>query len=147
MTSRRLILPAALCGLALAGAGCGGDDNQELSYDETGTEISQICEGVDFTGLTGDPENDATRLEEIIPDFREAVQEIRDLEVNEELAEDRDAFADNADEQIAIIEEAQAEAEAGDARAYRQKLEETQPLDTESDLLASRLGASGCIED
>ena len=37
------ILLAGLCGLALIGAGCGGDDNDTLSYDDTGAEISAIC--------------------------------------------------------------------------------------------------------
>ena len=74
------------------------------------------------------------------------MQEVRDLEVNEELEETRDAFADNADQQVAVIKEAQAAAEAGDAKKYRTTIEEAEPLDKESDELASQLGATGCIE-
>ncbi len=137
-----------LCALALAGAGCGDDDdNGALSYDDTGTEISAICESVDFGGLTGNAKNDAARLAEIIPEFERAIQEVRDLDVNEELEADRDAFVENADQQLAVIEEAQAIAETGDTKAYREKIDETQPLDRESDELGSRLGASGCTED
>ncbi|HYH59051.1 MAG TPA: hypothetical protein VD790_07495 [Thermoleophilaceae bacterium] len=146
MTLTRSFLLAPLC-LLLFAAGCGGDDNQALSYDETGTEVSEICQSVEFSGLTGEPENDAAQLEVIIPDFEAAIEDVRELEVDEELETDRDAFADNADEQLAIIQEAQTIAESGDKRAYREKVEETQPLDRESDLLASRLGASGCLED
>lgn len=139
---------AVLSALALVGAGCGGDDdNDTLSYDDTGTEISAICESVDFGGLTGEAQNDAPRLAEIIPEFEGAIQEVRDLDVNEELAADRDAFVENADQQLAIIEEAQAIAETGDTKAYRKKVNETQSLDQESDEIASRLGASGCNED
>ena len=139
---------AVLSALALVGAGCGGDDdNDTLSYEDTGTEVGAICESVDFEGLTGKAESDAPRLAEIIPEFEGAIQEIRDLDVNEELAADRDAFVENADQQLAIIEEAQASAETGDPKAYRKKVDEPQSLDRESDEIASRLGASGCNED
>ena len=138
---------AVLSCLAFVGAGCGGDDNDTLSYDDTGTEISSICESVDFSGLTGDAENDAPRLAEIIPQFEDAIQEVRDLEVNEELEETRDAFAANADKQVAVISEAQEIAETGDTKAYRKQLDSTQKLDRESDELASELGATGCNED
>jgi hypothetical protein len=139
---------AGLCALALVVAGCGGDDdNDTLSYDDTGTEISAICESVNFGELTGKAEEDAPRLAEIIPDFEGAIQEVRDLEVNEELEADRDAFAQNADQQVAVLEEAQAIAETGNTKEYRKKLDETQSLGSESDALASRLGASGCGEE
>ena len=141
------ICVAGLCAVALVGAGCGDDDNDTLSYEDTGTEISAICESVDFGGLTGKAEEDAPRLAEIIPEFEAAIQEVRDLDVNEELEADRDAFAENADQQVAVLEEAQAIAETGDTKEYRKKVDETQSLGRESDELASRLGASGCDED
>lgn len=141
------LFATGLCGLALVGAGCGDDDNDTLSYDDTGTEIGAICDSVDFTGLTGKAEDDAARLAEILPEFEGAIQEVRDLEVNEELEADRDAFVANADEQLAAIEEAQAIAETGNTKQYRKKLDETQSLGTESDEIASRLGAPACYED
>ena len=148
MTPKRSIFIAALCGLALAGAGCGDDEeNQALSYDETGDEISQICEGVNVEGLNGTPKNDAPILEQAVPDFEQAIQEVRDLEVDSELEGTRDQFADNGDQQLAIIREAQEAAEAGDKKEYRRVLERVQPLDTESEELASKLGATGCMEE
>ena len=140
------ICTAGLCALALVGAGCGDDDNDTLSYDDTGTEIGTICDSVDFTGLTGEPKNDAARLDEIIPDFESAIQDVEDLDVDEELASDRDAFVDNAKQQVAIIKEAQATAESGDKKAYHKKIGETESLGRESDEIASRLGATACIE-
>ena len=137
---------AGLCSLALVAAGC-GDDNDTLSYDDTGTEISAICDEVDFTGLTGDPKNDAPVLAEVVPTFEDAVQEVEDLEVDEELETDRDAFVANGNEQVAVIKEAQAIAESGDKKAYHRKLNEGEPLGKESDEIASRLGATGCIEN
>jgi hypothetical protein len=148
MTPKRSIFIASLCGLALVGAGCGDDeDNKALSYDDTGTRIGEICDTVKFDGLTGKPANDAPILEDALPDFEKAIQDVRALEVAEELETDRDAFADNAEQQVAIIKEAQQAAESGDAKAYRETIEEAQPLDKESDAIASRLGAIACTED
>ena len=148
MTLKRSHFLAAICGLALVAAGCGGDDNDALSYDDTGTEISAICERVntEAEGLTGQPAKDTPLLEEFVPNFEQAIEDVRELEVNEELESDRNAFADNGAEQVAIIKEAQAHAEAGDRKKYIETIEETGNLDKESNEIASRLGATGCIE-
>ena len=140
---------AGLCGVALlVGAGCGGDDNDTLSYDDTGEEISAICASVEdeSQGITGDPRNDAPIIEGFIPAFSDAIQEVRDLDVNEELESIRDEVAENAEQQLALIEEAQAIAETGDKKEYRQALQATTPLDSESNELANDLGAEGCID-
>ena len=139
---------AGLCGLALVGAGCGGDDNDTLSYEDTGAEISAICASVEdeAQGLTGDPKNDAPLIEGFLPAFEDAIQEVRDLDVNEELESIRDDFADNAEQQVALIEEAQAVAETGNKKEYREALQATTPLDRESNELANELGAQGCID-
>lgn len=148
MKSKRSIFLAGLCGLALVGAGCGDDDdNKALSYDDTGTRIGEICDTVKFDGLNGKPANDTPILEEVVPDFEKAIQDVRDLEVAEELEADRDAFTDNAEQQLALLKEAQTAAESGDAKAYRATLDEGQPLGNESDAIASRLGAVACIDD
>jgi hypothetical protein len=150
MTSKRYMFLVALCGLALVGAGCGDDDdNGALSYDDTGTEISAICKSVEdeAQGLSGDPANDAPVLATFATAFEDAAQEIRDLEVDEELAATRDEFADNADAQIGIIKEAQVLAETGDKKKYVAKVREAEPLDKESDALASKLGATDCLSD
>lgn len=146
MKKRSLVL-GAVCGLALVGAGCGDDDNDTLSYDDTGTELGSICESVNDAsdGLNGKPENDAPILESFAAEFEDAVQQVRDLDVHEELEADRDAFADNADQQIAVIKEAQAAAEEGNAKKYRSTLEQGSKLGEESNEIASRLGATGCI--
>lgn len=148
MTFKRSVFLAGLCGLAVVGAGCGGDDeNKALSYDETGTRIGEICDTVKFDGLTGEPANDAPILEDAVPDFEKAIDDVRALEVAEELEADRDSFADNAEQQVQIIKEGQAAAEGGDTKEYREILESAQPLDKESDAIASRLGAVACTED
>jgi len=150
MTSKRSIFLAALCGLALVGAGCGGDDddNAALSYDDSTAEINQICAGADDIGegLTGEPSNDAPLLVEAGTRFQAVIDEIRELDVNEELEAARDDFVANGEEQVALVEEAQQQAEAGDRNAYRQTLESGQALDEESNEFASQLGAEECID-
>lgn len=149
MTSKRYIFLVALCGLALVGAGCGDDDdNGALSYDDSTAEINEICGSVGDIGqgLTGEPKNDAPILAEAAPKFEDAINEMRDLEVAEELTSARDDFVANGQEQLDMVKKAQAEAEAGDKKAYRQTLEGGQALDEESNTLASKLGAKECVD-
>lgn len=144
---KRSIFLALLLALALGAAGCGGDDdNKALSYDDTGTEIGEACDSVDFEGLNGDPANDAPLLEDAVPDFEAAIEDVSDLDVDDELSSTRDEFVANAEAQLAIIKEAQTLAEGGDKKAYQAKVQESQPLDAESDEIASRLGADACID-
>lgn len=139
---------AGLGVVALVGAGCGGDDNDTLSYDDTGSEIGAIC--ADFNnlgeGLNGDPENDAPILEEDIPVFRDAIDQVSELDVDEQLASIRDDFVANSEEQLALIEKAQTEAAAGDKKAYAKTLQSGDSLATENDELANQLGADDCID-
>ena len=139
----------ALCGLALVGAGCGDDDdNKALSYDDSTAEINEVCASVEDIGqgLTGEPRNDAPILADAGEKFEAAIDEMRDLEVAEELESARDDFVANGQEQLEMVEKAQQEAEANDKKAYRQTLEAGQALDKESNRLASRLGAQECID-
>ena len=139
---------AGLCALALVGAGCGDDDNDALSYEDTGTELSAICADLDDLGegLTGEPANDAPILEDAAPEFEASIDEVRDLDVHEELESIRDEFVANGEEQLALVEQAQEDAEAGDRKAYRKTLESGQEIDQESNDLANQLGAEECID-
>ncbi len=147
MTSHSRFALAALAVLAIAGAGCGDDDDDTLSRDEAGAKISAICQQVEAAGqsLNGDPANDAPILGEFAAALETAAGDMRDLDVPDELAADRDALAENADANAAVATEAQAIAETGDRKAYVAKVEdEVPPLEAESDKLAAKLGATGC---
>jgi hypothetical protein len=149
MTSKRSIFLVALCGLALVGAGCGDDDdNGALSYDDSVAEMNDVCASAEDIGkgLTGEPANDAPLLAEAAPKFEDVINEMRDLEVAEELESARDDFVANGQEQLDVVEKAQAEAEAGDKKAYQATLEGGQALDKKSEALASKLGAQECAE-
>lgn len=151
MRSKTSIFAAALCALALGAAGCGDDeeDNQALSYEDTGAEIGKICDSVSDAdaGLNGKAKNDASKLGGLTEKFGAAIEKVRDLEVNEELAADRDEFVDNAEQSLAVFEDAETIAKSGDQKAYEKQLKKAQPLDKESDEIASRLGATACLDD
>ena len=138
---------AGVSALALFGAGCGDDDNGALSYDDTGTEISAICSELNALGddLNGEPENDAPILADILVEYEAAVEEVRDMEVPEELQSAHEGFVAAGEEQVALIEQAVADAEAGDKKAYLKTLNSGQELDREGNRLANELGADDCI--
>lgn len=153
----RIRCSALILIVAAAFAGCGGDDegddNKALSYDDFGREADQICAATNdevkplSERLTGDPQNDAPILEELVTKQRSGVEDFKSLEPPEELKADFDEFVGISEEQLDTAEEAQTAAESGDAEAYRVALEGLEPLDEQSDLAASRLGASECIGD
>lgn len=153
---RRAALVASLCGLVLVGAGCGGDDgddNKALSYDDTGTEISKICDSVpdsEELGLSGNAKKDKPALDEGVEAFEKAIADVEALEVDEELESDRDAFVANGKKQLEIAKQLQSAAAQGDDEEYRRVAEDSTsvsaPLNAESEEIASRLGADGCID-
>jgi hypothetical protein len=133
-------------------AGCGDDDNDALSYDETGNELSAICQKYDTAAeeenVTGDPENDAEVLRGINDKVSSALEEIRELEVNEELVDARDEFVEVGEASLERGETLQQLAEDGDRRAYLKQIREYQrasgDLAAEADASASALGAPAC---
>ena len=154
MTLERSHFLAAICGLALVGAGCGGDDdNDTLSYDDTGTEISAICDKYDTDAeeakITGKAEDDAEIIGGIVDSTRKAVEEMRGLEVDEQLANQRDVYADLGDEAAELAEGLRDAAEAGQQEyeaALKAAQKETEGKQAESNAVASSLGAEACID-
>lgn len=142
----------ALAAAALLAAGCGGDDNDALSYDETGEELSAICDRYDTSSdekrLTGQVDPDAPVLAKINEQTSKGLTEIRKLEVNEELVEARDEFASVVQASLERGQSLQELAEAGDQRGYLKKIGELQRmnrnLNAEADAAASKLGAPAC---
>jgi hypothetical protein len=135
---------AVLCGLVVTGAGCGEDET--LTQAETSAEIGRICDAVEAKGqgLNGDPRNDAPILKAFVPAYEQALDDFRGLDVHEDLTDERDDFVDLGERQLPLMQEAQALAERGDARAYRAKVGEIEALDAENDDIATRLGATEC---
>jgi hypothetical protein len=152
---KRSAMIASLCGLALVGAGCGDDDddNQGLSYEDTGAEISKICDTVpdgEELGLTGDAKQDAPKLDEAVAAFEKAIADVEALEVDEELEDERDRFVEIGKGQLEYARELQSAAAQGDDAEYRRVAEDiattAASTNTESKEVGSRLGAEGCVE-
>ena len=145
----------AVAGASLTLVACGGDDdsNSQLSYADYGQEANKICQEADRKidpigeKLTGEPQNDAPLLGQLSTEFETVVGDYKELKPPDELQADHDEFVRLADQQITITKEAQQAAESGDKAGYRAKLQEIEPLDKESDEVASRLGAQECSND
>ena len=143
--------PVVFAILALL-AGCGGDNNDGLSYEETGTELSDICRKYDTAAeeekLSGNLRKDGPLLESINERTQKALDEIRDLDVNEELKEARDEFIAVGEASLERGQSLQRLAEAGDRRGYVAKIKQLQRanrgLNTEADAAAAKLGAPAC---
>lgn len=152
MTRLRLFAVAAVAGAVFAGCG-GGDDNQGLSYSEFGDKADEICAKSNAEikplseQLTGKAKNDGPVIEEIVAKQEPAVDEFRELDPPEELQANFDRFVELSDEQVAAASAASEAANSGDQAAYEAALKELQPLDGQSDIEASKLGAAECVGD
>lgn len=150
----RITLATAASVAALAFAGCGGDDesNQALSYSEFGAAADEVClqvsEDIDpiQERLTGDPKKDAPVFDELIPELEAGSDRLAELDPPEELQATFDDYVENVEQQEAGAVDAQQAAEAGDREEYVRILETVQQLSSESDVLASKLGAAGCMD-
>ena len=151
----RITLATAASVAALAFAGCGGgdeDSNQALSYSEFGAAADEVClqvsEDIDpiQQRLTGDPGKDAAVLEELIPELEAGSDQLAALDPPEELQATFDQYVELVEQQEAGAVDAQEAAEAGDRDEYIRILETVDQVSSESDLLASKLGAAGCID-
>jgi hypothetical protein len=159
LTKFRLAATAAVASLAIAGCG-GGDDsdsNKTLSYADTGSELNSICNEfnpkLDALGdkLNGDPANDAPVWDEAATATEDGVAKVKELKVPSELQSDFDTFVSSSEQQIELLKAGAESAKAGDKAAYTQTVKgfakQAKPIEKQSDLAASKLGASDCIDD
>jgi hypothetical protein len=142
----RKMVVAALCAGAFPAAACGGGEDDKLSREETAREVSDICDSAEFEGLRGRPAHDAPIIEKGLPAYREAIQEMKALEVDEDVEGDRNAVVFYARILLRYIEDAYAAAREGDAKAYHRVLKENDPIEARSREAAARLGATACNE-
>ena len=136
---------------AAAVAGCGGDDNEALTYDGFIEAANGVCATAESTvdeaseGLSGNPNKDAAIYDELIPALEDATNAFGDLDPPEELQEPYDDFVAATDAQLEGARDAQAAAEAGDTAEYQRILEDLQPYGDQADEAGSKLGAADCV--
>lgn len=149
---RWLAVAAAALGLAACG-GDGENNNSQLSYSDFTREANEICAQADreitpiSERLTGEAQNDAPIVEQIVDKQESAIEDIKNLKPPDELQAEFDQFVDISEQQLEIVKEAESAAKAGDTQRYQATLQQLQPLDKDSDQIASRLGAAECAND
>ncbi|MEA2459162.1 MAG: hypothetical protein QOC95_2134 [Thermoleophilaceae bacterium] len=137
---------------ALAVAGCGGgSSNKALSYSDFGKQASAICKVENpkvkaaSAGLTGQAKTDAPVYDKLIPALQSATGKLEALKPPSKLQSTFDQIKSLDAQQIAAAKKAQSQAKAGDQAGYVATVKSLQPLSKQSDALASKLGAAGCI--
>ena len=150
MKKAQLTGVAALVVLGVAGCG-GGSSNKTLSYSDFGTQASAICKAENpkvkaaSAGITGQATTDAPVYDKLIPALESATGKLEALKPPDKLKSTFDQVKALDAQQIAGAKKAQAQAKAGDQAGYVATLKSLQPISQQSDLLASKLGAAGCI--
>ena len=107
-----------ILGLALALAGCGGDDDERLSRAEYVDQATAICERAEERiGELGEPatiEELGAYAQEGQTITEEAVAGLRGLEPPEQLEDGFDRYLERAEEVVELLGELEEAAEAGD---------------------------------
>ncbi len=151
MIKHGLKVVAVAAALGVAGCG-GGDSNKTLSYSDFGKKADEVCTEVntktDPLGkkLTGKVDNDAPIYSQIIPAVEQGRKDFADLKPPDELKADYDKFLAATDQQIANAKKAEAAAKAGDQAGYIAIIKSTKPIQVQSNLAASKLGAAVCAK-
>jgi hypothetical protein len=149
MRTRTFLLAAVA---AAAVAGCGGDDNEALTYDGFIEAANGVCQTAESSinqaseGLTGNPKRDLEIYDELIPALEDATDAIGDLDPPEELQDPYNDFVAATDAQLDGARDAQAAAEAGDTAEYQRILEDIQPYADDADEAGSKMGAADCVD-
>jgi hypothetical protein len=150
MTKNGLKVVAAVAALGVAG--CGGSSNKALSYSDFSTKANDICKSVssktDSIGskLTGEAASDAPVYDKLIPAVQQGRDDLAKLKPPEQLKADLNSFLSITDQQIANAKKAQAAAKAGDQSGYIAIVKATQPLQKQSNVEGSKLGAADCAK-
>ncbi|MFN2468456.1 MAG: hypothetical protein ABR521_10070 [Gaiellaceae bacterium] len=143
-----------LLALALAAAGCGGDDGgggDRLTKAEYAAQANEIC--ADFNAKIedlGTPENMeqlADFTEKAIPIFEDGISDLRALNPPEELQATVDRWLESADVALERIRRVLEAAQDGDEAAVGRLSQEAEAAEKGSDALARQIGANTCAEN
>lgn len=135
---------------ALAVAGCGGSSNKSSSYSAFVAKANAVCKAANksikplSSKLTGDPQHDASLIEQLIPKQKAATASFKALNPPSELKSDFDKFNTLTEAQVTATIAAQKAAKTGDKAAYVASLKAIPPIGKKTDLEASKLGAAAC---
>lgn len=149
MTKNGLKVVAAVAVLGVAGCG-GGSSNKTLSYSDFSKQANDICKSSNDKSkgfnLTGNAKTDAPLFDKVIPQVESARADFAKLKPPSELKSDFDQFLSVSDQQLANAKKAQTAAKAGDQAGYIAILRATAPLQKQSHIEGSKLGAAECAK-
>ena len=143
---------AGLVGVALAlgallGAGCGGGDSG-LSREELISQADAICAEYEQRTEELEQPQDLDDVEQFVGETRtliqEGIDELRELEPPEELADDYNEWISQNEENLRLLEDLEAAAAAGDQAEVQELLTEAQEAGARADRLAGDMGFEEC---
>lgn len=139
-----------ILGLALALAGCGGDDDERLSRAEYVDQATAICERAEERiGELGEPatiEELGAYAREAQMITEEAVAGLGELEPPEQLEDGFDRYLERAEEVVELLGELEEAAEAGDEAAAA-RIAERIGESAEAQRAARAAGIAACEDD
>jgi hypothetical protein len=138
-----------LVACALALGGCGGEDGGDrLSKAELVSRADSICKTYEARlDALGTPENQeqlADFADKALPIARQGRDDLADLEPPEELEDEYDAWLEQGDRAIDIVERLRDAAKDGDSAEVQKIAGEAEATDREANRLARQLGFRQC---
>ena len=133
---------------AAAAAGCGGGGGERLSRAELVERADAICSRyearLDALGRPANASELRSFADRALPIARDGREELGELSPPEELEETYDAWLEQGDEAIEIVERLREAAAEGDQGEIQEIAEDAQRTDAESNRLAQELGFEEC---
>jgi hypothetical protein len=143
----RVALVPLAAALALVGCG-GGGGGDRLSKAEFVSQADAICTEYEAKlNALGTPQNAdqlAEFAEKAVPIAREGRDELGELRPPEDLQETYDAWLEQGDRAIEIVEDLRDAAEDGDTAEIQRIAQEAEAADSEANRLAGQLGLEAC---
>ncbi len=137
----------ALAAGALLAAACGGDDGG-LSREELISQGDAICEEYDQRTQEIPPPQSLDDVEgyagETRSVIREGLDELKELQPPEELADDYNRWISQSEENLGLLDELEEAAAAGDEARTQELLTEAQEASARTDRLAADMGFEEC---
>lgn len=149
---KRIVFGAvALVAIVLLAAGCGGGGGSQLSAEEYSGKLNGICEEFNTKqeeiGAPSSLAELGEKGEQILDGFDSAIAEVEDLNPPDELQEAHDRFVELGHQQRDLLQKTVDAANEGNEAEVNQYVDEADPLDKESDKIATdELNAPACAE-
>jgi hypothetical protein len=142
-------LPRGLVVLSVLAVGCGGDDGGErLSKTEFVSRADTICTKyeakLDALGQPMNAKELRSFADKALPIAKDGREELGELTPPEALEATYDAWLEQGDEAIEIVERLRDAAEDGDQAEIQKIAQDAERADAEANRLASELGFEQC---